>query len=180
MTTKNLRLIVYKDHPEVLKGIYLHVFHPKRSIYEQRKSGKHIIESNSIVLKLGKFINGLDGRINGYRKTWKYLDTEELCFPKSVKSYLIADLSAFNNHYVSRMEATGRFLVDLLFDQPKRYEKGSKSEYRKVKEGVDVDELIIENLTDLLHQQIQHDLKLQINRLFLNNPDHEHLKFYNP
>jgi hypothetical protein len=157
----------------IKKGIYLHVFQPSEDIYENRKNKKHKIESNTVVLKPGKFTGGLFGRCTNYYKSWKYESTHEFCMLNEVKSYLVVDLSKFNNDYVARVEAGLTSIIEQVIGKTKRQENGSKSEYRELlNKEVQLTDEMLKKLTDIIHCQIKNDMALEINKaLYIVNYD---------
>lgn len=153
---------------KIKKGIYIHIFNPKENVYEMRKNIPHIIESGTTVIKPGKFTGGLYGRTRGYTKCWKYQSTDGYCFLNEVKSYLIVDLSEFENDYVARIEAglTSVICYVLGKESISSYEQGSKSEYRKLKKGMCISEEMVQKLSDIIKTQIKHDMDLDFNKIY--------------
>jgi hypothetical protein len=149
---------------DIKKGIYLHVFQPSEDIYENRKNRLHIIHSETIVFKPGKFTSGLFGRCHSYYKSWKYKSTNEFCLLNEVKSYLIVDLSNYNNDYVARVEAGLMSIIEQVIGETKRQENGSKSEYRLLNKEVQLTDEMIKKLTDIIHCQIENDMALEVNK----------------
>ena len=147
------------------KGIYLHVFHPSEDIYENRKNKEHVIHSDTIVFKPGKFTSGLFGRCTSYYKSWKYKSTHKFCLLNEVKSYLIVDLSKYNNDYVARVEAGLTSIIEQVIGKTERQENGSKSEYRLLDREVQLTDEMIKKLTDIIHCQIENDMSLEVNKL---------------
>lgn len=129
----------------VEKGVYVIVFDPPKNIYEVRnlKSKpfkKHLINKGEIVLKPGKFLSGLKGRItskSGYVHYWKFSDeiqnekrTFSDCFYKSAEVYLIKDLSGFDNDFVDLIEAYLKMRIkDYFVLEP---QEARKSEYYRL------------------------------------------------
>lgn len=148
----------------IQKGIYLHVFQPSENIYENRKNKEHIIFSDTIVFKPGKFTGGLFGRCNSYYKSWKYKSTNEYCMLNEVKTYLIVDLSSYNNDYVSRVEAGLTSIIEKVIGKTERQENGSKSEYRLLKKEVQLTDEMIKKLTHIVKSQIENDMTLELNK----------------
>ena len=168
--TEELRNAILEGNKEAVsslkkidKGIYIHVFQPKKDVYEARKNRNHVIKSGTIVIKPGKFVSGLFGRARGYTKCWKYESTNELCFFYEVKSYLLVDLSPFKNDYVARIEAGLTSAIHHTIGETFSYEKGSHSEYRIVKEGIQITDEMINKLSEVIRLQIEHDMSLNIN-----------------
>lgn len=153
---------------KINKGIYIHIFNPNENVYEKRKNIPHIIECGTTVIKPGKFTSGLYERTRGYTKCWKYESNDGLSFLNEVKSYLLVDLSEFENDYVARIEAglTSVILYVLGKESLISYERGSKSEYRKLKEGICFNEKLVQKLSDILKTQIKHDMKLNFNKIY--------------
>jgi hypothetical protein len=60
-------------------------------------------------------------------------------------------------------------IVNQLFDNPNRYEKGSKSEYRLVNKGVAVSDDKILQFTSIINSQIENDMALEINNKLYKN-----------
>jgi hypothetical protein len=154
---------------KVKKGIYLHVYTPSYNIYERRRNGIHTIKDGDTVIRPGKFTGTLYGRWISYYTCWKYTSNNEPCFFNEVKSYLIVDLSTYTNNYVARVEAALMSIVNQLFDNPNRYEKGSKSEYRLVNKGVAVSDDKILQFTSIINSQIENDMALEINNKLYKN-----------
>lgn len=169
--TDDLKKAIIEDNKEAIKslneikkGIYLHVFQPSKDVYEIRKSRNHIMKTGTTILKPGKFTNGLYGRFKGYSKCWKYQTTNELCFLHEVKSYLLVDLSEFENDYVARVEAGLISIIHYVVGKTEKYEKGSKSEYRELK-GINITHNMIENLTNIIKSQIKNDMNFDLNNI---------------
>jgi hypothetical protein len=148
----------------IKKGIYLHVFQPTEDIYENRKNKEHIIRSGAIVFKPGKFTSGLFGRCSSYYKSWKYKSTHEFCLLNEVKSYLLVDLSNYNNDYVARVEAGLTSIIEIVIGETKRQENGSKSEYRLLNKEVKLTDVMIRKLTNIINCQIENDMALEVNK----------------
>ena len=154
----------------IKKGIYLHVFQPSEDIYENRKNSKHKIQSNTVVFKPGKFTGGLYGRCVSYFKSWKYYSTDEFCMLNEVKTYLIVDLSKYNNDYVARVEAGLTSIIEKVIGQTERQEGGSKSEYRLLNNEVQFTDEMIKQLTHIVKIQIENDMALELNKsLYIDN-----------
>ena len=147
----------------IKKGIYIHVFRPTQDVYENRKNGNHIIKSGAIVIKPGKFSNGLFERASGYTKCWKYISTDDLCFFNEVKSYLLVDLSMYKNDYVARIEAGLTSVIKHVIGDVFRYEKGSRSEYSILNSNTQITDESIKKLSELICSQIEHDMCFKIN-----------------
>lgn len=152
------------DLNSIKRGIYLHVFQPSEEIYENRKNKEHIILSDTIVFKPGKFTGGLFGRCKSYYKSWKYKSTHEYCMLNEVKTYLIVDLSSYNNDYVSRVEAGLTSIIEKVIGKTERQENGSKSEYRLLNKEVQLTDEMIKKLTHIVKSQIENDMTLEVNK----------------
>lgn len=146
---------------QIKKGIYLHIYKPSEIIYEQRAKKEHIINADLTVIKPGKFTKGLLSRCKGYHDSWKYKSNDELCFLNEVNTYLLIDLSNYTNEYVARIEGGLMGLISFVFNDLKRYEKGSKSEYRIINNNIQISAQIIEKLSNLIKIQLDNDFKLE-------------------
>lgn len=78
-----------------------------------------------------------------------------------VNTYLLVDLSNYTNEYVARIEGGLMGLISFLFNDLKRYEKGSKSEYRIINNNIQISSGVIEKLSNLIKKQLDNDFKLE-------------------
>ena len=81
-----------------------------------------------------------------------------------VKSYLLVDLSNYNNDYVARVEAGLTSIIEIVIGETKRQENGSKSEYRLLNKEVKLTDVMIRKLTNIINCQIENDMALEVNK----------------
>ena len=147
-------LIIKCNNEIVEKGIYVIVFHPiKNDIYEIRdlskENNKHQIKKGELIIKGGKFENGLGERLiggSGYAKFWKNdgekydrnPETKKLyrtlsdCVATNCEIYLIQMLNEYDK-LVHVNEALLFNVIHEVFDDISPQEK--KSEYYRINYG---------------------------------------------
>ena len=143
-----------KQLQSIEQGLYLMVFEPTQSIYEQRKSGKHTIEAGTTVIKPGKFESGLFSRTGSYNKVWLYENNDQPAFLDNVQVYLMCDVTETTGHYVRSLEHNYLSIVKDVIKTSK-HEKSASSEWMLSLEEVTNDK--ISEIYNTLQDEIKYD-----------------------
>jgi hypothetical protein len=114
-------------------GLYIHLLRPNRDINEPGKN----IKSGTSVIKPGKFVRKLSGRMVDYNSAryWKFDGTNESAFSDSLAaSYVLIDFTVLEDKDRWIINALEAYLMQLVKDNFKIISKIGKgrSEYREI------------------------------------------------